>query len=56
MTQANMIRWFQNIRLTDLPLVGGKNASLGEMITALGDGGFPCPAVLQLPPRGIAFF
>ncbi|MEZ4484031.1 MAG: hypothetical protein R2864_05360 [Syntrophotaleaceae bacterium] len=26
MTQAKYIRWFQDIRLTDLPLVGGKNA------------------------------
>lgn len=27
-----MIKWLKNIRMTDISLVGGKNASLGEMI------------------------
>lgn len=52
MTQANMIRWFQNIRLTDLPLVGGKNASLGEMISALGDGGIQVPGGFAITAEG----
>ena len=36
MTSAptSCIRWFNDLRLTDLPLVGGKNASLGEMARA----------------------
>jgi pyruvate, water dikinase len=29
------IRWFGDIRLTDVPLVGGKNASLGELYSRL---------------------
>ena len=29
------IRWFRELSLTDLPLVGGKNASLGEMFQQL---------------------
>src|SRR3974377_2375223 len=29
------VRWFSNIRLNDVPLVGGKNASLGEMYSVL---------------------
>lgn len=29
------ILWFDEIRITDIPLVGGKNASLGEMYTGL---------------------
>ena len=36
---ARYIRWFRDITLEDLPLVGGKNASLGEMhreLTAAG--------------------
>lgn len=33
------IIWFENLRNTDVPLVGGKNASLGEMIHA----GLPVP-------------
>ena len=28
---SRYIRWFRDITLEDLPLVGGKNASLGEM-------------------------
>jgi len=34
-----LILWFDDIRNTDVPLVGGKNASLGEMINA----GLPVP-------------
>jgi len=29
------VQWFEQIRLEDLPKVGGKNASLGEMYQAL---------------------
>ncbi len=29
------VRWFSDIRLNDVPLVGGKNASLGEMYSML---------------------
>ena len=35
MTAPNYIRWFRELSLTDLPLVGGKNASLGEMFQQL---------------------
>lgn len=31
MQQAQYIYWFKDIRIEDVPLVGGKNASLGEM-------------------------
>jgi pyruvate, water dikinase len=31
------VRWFDEIGLDDLALVGGKNASLGELVEALGD-------------------
>lgn len=31
----SFIRWFEEISIKDIPLVGGKNASLGEMFTAL---------------------
>ena len=36
----DLVLWLQNIRLDDIPLVGGKNASLGEMLQ-------------QLTPKGI---
>ncbi len=42
----NVARWvvpFEKIDLTCLPEVGGKNASLGEMIQRLGDAGVPVP-------------
>lgn len=29
--RSSYIRWFKDIRLGDIPIVGGKNASLGEM-------------------------
>ncbi len=35
MTEKRYIRWFAELSLADLPLVGGKNASLGEMFREL---------------------
>ncbi|MFW6149640.1 MAG: PEP/pyruvate-binding domain-containing protein, partial [Atribacterota bacterium] len=29
------IKWFEDLKMSDVPLVGGKNASLGEMIGSL---------------------
>jgi pyruvate,water dikinase len=37
------VRWFGAIRLDDVPLVGGKNASLGEMYSELGAAGIRVP-------------
>ena len=34
--EAPLIRWFAEIGIDDVPLVGGKNASLGEMYRELG--------------------
>lgn len=44
MDQAKAIFWFENISLDDLPLVGGKNASLGEMVGAMKDSGIRVPS------------
>ncbi|HEY5601695.1 MAG TPA: phosphoenolpyruvate synthase [Gammaproteobacteria bacterium] len=38
-----LIRWLQDLRIADVPQVGGKNASLGEMISALAQEGIPVP-------------
>ncbi len=38
-TKKSLVLWFENLRNTDVPIVGGKNASLGEMINA----GMPVP-------------
>ena len=44
MTQpATIVRWFKDIRLTDVPSVGGKNASLGELYSALSREGIQVP-------------
>ncbi len=37
------VRWFDSLRLEDIPQVGGKNASLGEMYQALGAAGVTVP-------------
>jgi pyruvate,water dikinase len=37
------IIWFQDLGMNDVPMVGGKNASLGEMISALASSGVRVP-------------
>jgi pyruvate,water dikinase len=37
------IKWFEDLTIRDVPLVGGKNASLGEMIKNLGEKGVSVP-------------
>jgi pyruvate, water dikinase len=45
MTQhANPIAWFEELRREDVPRVGGKNASLGEMVQTL------TPKGIRVPP------
>jgi len=36
-------RWFEQLRNRDVPLVGGKNASLGEMVATLKEAGIRVP-------------
>jgi pyruvate,water dikinase len=43
MADAHYIRWFRELSLADLPLVGGKNASLGEMFQELAPLGVRIP-------------
>jgi pyruvate,water dikinase len=38
------IKWFEELRINDVPLVGGKNASLGEMIRNLSEKGVNVPS------------
>jgi len=37
--RKDLVIWFENLRRTDIPMVGGKNANLGEMTSA----GIPVP-------------
>ncbi|MGH7411030.1 MAG: phosphoenolpyruvate synthase [Candidatus Methylomirabilis sp.] len=43
MAAEALVRWFDEIGLEDIPLVGGKNASLGEMYRNLKDQGVRVP-------------
>ena len=43
MSDSKYILWFDEINLTHLPQVGGKNSSLGEMITLLSDSNVSVP-------------
>lgn len=38
-----LIRWFENLSIDDIPIAGGKNASLGEMVQALRPHGIGIP-------------
>lgn len=38
------VKWFDELSIDDVPLVGGKNASLGEMIRNLGEKGVEVPS------------
>ena len=40
---SRFIRWFADIGIGDIPLVGGKNASLGEMVRELAPQGVKVP-------------
>ena len=43
MSSLNIVRWFKDIGIADVPSVGGKNASLGELYTALTAEGIRVP-------------
>jgi pyruvate, water dikinase len=43
MPPISYIRWFRDVRLADIPLVGGKNASLGELHGELSRAGVRVP-------------
>ena len=41
---SKTVLWFEALSRTDLPRVGGKNASLGEMVSRLGEKGVSVPS------------
>ena len=49
---AEYIRWFEDIRIEDVPLVGGKNASLGEMYRELIPKGVKIPNGFTITAEG----
>ncbi len=46
---TTFIKWFREIRLEDVPRVGGKTASLGELYGELGAAGVRVPARFEVP-------
>lgn len=50
------IIWFTQIRSTDVALVGGKNASLGEMTKCLAGKGIPVPAGFAVTAEAFRLF
>jgi hypothetical protein len=62
MARSRFIRWFRDIAIADIPLVGGKNASLGEMFQELTPegskipNGFAVPDAMAYEPRQTSSF
>lgn len=52
MTASRFIRWFREINMTDVALVGGKNASLGEMCRELVPRGIKVPDGFAVTAEG----
>src|SRR6267154_1131766 len=42
-SKKSSIRWFSTLGIKDVPIVGGKNASLGEMLRSLTSKGIKVP-------------
>jgi pyruvate,water dikinase len=52
MTDASgYVRWFESLRFEDVPVDGGKNASLGEWFRKLGSLGVRVPNGFAFTPR-----
>ncbi|WP_243364687.1 phosphoenolpyruvate synthase [Fundidesulfovibrio terrae] len=49
--RSALILWFDDITIDDVPLVGGKNASLGEMVRELGPKGVRVPGGFAVTAR-----
>jgi pyruvate,water dikinase len=55
-TVPRFIRWFRELGIGDVPLVGGKNASLGEMFQALTPRGVRVPDGFAVTAEGYRHF
>jgi pyruvate,water dikinase len=53
---VSYIRWFADITIADIPLVGGKNASLGEMVRELAGKGVKVPNGFAITAEGFRHF
>jgi pyruvate,water dikinase len=55
-SEPPLVLWFEDLRLGDLPQVGGKNAALGELIYAAGTEPFAVPPGFALTTHAFALF
>jgi len=55
-SRQRFIRWFDDITIDDVPLVGGKNASLGEMYRELGSAGVRVPNGFAITADAYRYF
>ena len=55
MARPRFIRWFSELGLNDVPLVGGKNASLGELYCALTPQGIMVPNGFAITAAGYRY-
>jgi len=56
LSKTAYIRWFDEIGINDVPLVGGKNASLGEMVRELSAKGVKVPDGFAVTAEGYRYF
>ncbi len=56
MKKQAFVLWFKNIRIKDIPLVGGKNASLGEMYSQLTKKGVNIPNGFAITAQAYYYF
>jgi len=56
MAQAQYVRWFAELGIDDVPLVGGKNASLGEMYRNLAGSGVRVPNGFAITADAYRYF
>lgn len=54
--EVRYIKWFGEIGIEDVPLVGGKNASLGEMYRELASKDVRVPNGFAITSEGYRFF
>ena len=52
---SDYVRWFEELSIEDVPLCGGKNASLGEMVRELGAQGVRVPDGFAVTAKGFLY-
>ncbi|HUU35096.1 MAG TPA: PEP/pyruvate-binding domain-containing protein, partial [Vicinamibacterales bacterium] len=55
-TSLTFIKWFADITIADVPIVGGKNASLGEMVRELAGKGVRVPDGFAVTAEAFHYF